>query len=288
MTKVQVNSQGKVYVAGGKALLAKNFGTKSITENGTYTASSDSLDGYSSVTVDVASSGGTKYGASIDNILGDVNANGVLQRPTEECNLVFTGVKDVADSGLQYCLYHQDTIKTITFPDLTEVSGNQAFMSGFYNCTNLTSVSFPELTTLPKTFTFYNAFGNCTALTSISFPKLREITSTDTSSYVFNSAFSGCTSLTSVSFPELTTINGGAVLSQAFRNCKSLTSVSFPKLITVPNNSAFGGSSSQYIFYGCTALQEIHFNSSAQSTIQRLTGYSAKWGASNATIYFDL
>lgn len=33
-----------------------NLGTKTITENGTYTASSDSLDGYSSVTVDVASS----------------------------------------------------------------------------------------------------------------------------------------------------------------------------------------------------------------------------------------
>lgn len=35
-----------------------NLGTKTITENGTYTASSDSLDGYSSVNVNVASSGG--------------------------------------------------------------------------------------------------------------------------------------------------------------------------------------------------------------------------------------
>lgn len=42
----------------GKLSPKPNLGTKTITENGTYTASSDNLDGYSSVTVDVASSGG--------------------------------------------------------------------------------------------------------------------------------------------------------------------------------------------------------------------------------------
>jgi hypothetical protein len=61
MTKIQVNSQGKAYISsGGKALLAQSGSatliTKSITQNGTYNASSDNADGYSSVTVNV---GGT-------------------------------------------------------------------------------------------------------------------------------------------------------------------------------------------------------------------------------------
>jgi len=62
MTKIQVNSQGKAYISsGGKALLSTGGGsatliTKTITQNGTYNASSDNADGYSSVTVNV---GGT-------------------------------------------------------------------------------------------------------------------------------------------------------------------------------------------------------------------------------------
>ena len=46
----------KIVQGGGSA----NLGTKSITENGTYNASSDSLDGYSQVTVNVPSQGSSK------------------------------------------------------------------------------------------------------------------------------------------------------------------------------------------------------------------------------------
>ena len=48
------------YASANVAVPGDTLGTKSITENGTYNASSDSLDGYSSVTVNV-SGGGTKY-----------------------------------------------------------------------------------------------------------------------------------------------------------------------------------------------------------------------------------
>lgn len=52
MTKIQVNSNGKAYMtSGNKVLIGKDFGTKTVTTNGTYTASSDNLDGYSSVIV---------------------------------------------------------------------------------------------------------------------------------------------------------------------------------------------------------------------------------------------
>lgn len=59
MTKIQVDSNGKVIMLGGKALVANEGGsatliTKNITQNGTYNASSDNADGYSSVTVNVA------------------------------------------------------------------------------------------------------------------------------------------------------------------------------------------------------------------------------------------
>lgn len=71
MTKVQANSQGKIYVANNKALLATSLGTKSITTNGTYAASSDNLDGYSSVTVSVG--GPAKKYKLFDKIKDDSN-----------------------------------------------------------------------------------------------------------------------------------------------------------------------------------------------------------------------
>lgn len=60
MTKILTNPQGKAYISsGGKALLSTGSGsatliTKTITQNGTYNASSDNADGYSSVTVNVS------------------------------------------------------------------------------------------------------------------------------------------------------------------------------------------------------------------------------------------
>ena len=68
MVNVLVNSLGKIYTdSTGKALSVSGGGsatliTKTITENGTYNASSDSADGYSSVTVNV--SGGTPSGTT--------------------------------------------------------------------------------------------------------------------------------------------------------------------------------------------------------------------------------
>lgn len=72
MTKVQVDSNGKVITLGGKALVAgegSTLITKNITQNGTYNASSDNADGYSSVSVNVA--GTTPTGTL------NITANGV-------------------------------------------------------------------------------------------------------------------------------------------------------------------------------------------------------------------
>jgi len=43
-----------------------------------------------------------------------------------------------------------------------------------------------------------------------------------------------------------------------------------------------------YAFYDCSTLSAIHFAAANQATIEALSGYSSKFGASSATIYFDL
>ena len=142
-------------------------------------------------------------------------------------------------------------------------------------CTHTFSLEhvFDECTSVDS-YGLYYAFYNCTGITgSISFP---ELTSID--NYGLYNAFYNCTGITgSVSFPKLTSI-GYSGLRNAFRGCTGITgSISFPELTSI------GSSGLNDAFQGCTGITELHFRSDMQSTIG-----SNKYGATNATVYFDL
>jgi hypothetical protein len=59
--------------------------------------------------------------------------------------------------------------------------------------------------------------------------------------------------------------------------------VSFPKLTSIGDTYAL-----YYPFLNCTKITEIHFRADMQATIEAQLSYSDKFGATNATIYFDL
>ena len=122
-------------------------------------------------------------------------------------------------------------------------------------------------------------FNFCTKLTgSISFPQLTSI-----GNYGLRSAFDGCSGLTgSISFPQLTSI-GMYGLDSAFYNCSGLTgSISFPQLTSI------GDYGLRSAFTGCDGITELHFRTDMQSIIESQFDYSDNFGATNATIYFDL
>ena len=64
----------------------------------------------------------------------------------------------------------------------------------------------------------------------------------------------------------------------AFSYCNSLTSIDLPNVTNVGNAA----------FYYCDLLMEIHFAVKNKEAIEALSDYSNKFGATNATIYFDL
>lgn len=211
-----------------------------------------------------------------------------------------TIIQNRYDDKFFYASFKSSGIEELEFPELSEmVTAGNSFGGGFGNsicasCTNLKRVSFPKLTTcLKNSQMFYEGFKDCTSLTDVNFPLLRN------SGEYFTSTFVGCTALTNVEFPEMTDVQTNGT----FCNCTSLVSVSFPKATFFKSASAFYRCSSlpsisfpnvtQFImdtstFYGCTALTEIHFRADMQATVEALSGYASKWGATNATIYFDL
>jgi hypothetical protein len=64
----------------------------------------------------------------------------------------------------------------------------------------------------------------------------------------------------------------------AFRSCSNLTSIDLPAATTIGNDA----------FSGCSNLTSVHFAVANKATIESLSGYSSKFGATNVTIYFDL
>ena len=293
MVKIQVNSQGKAYyTSGGKALVAPEGGTPVITSlSVTPTTSSQTItapsgtDGYSPVNVSAVTSsidaniqagnikkdvqilgvtgtyegsgGGSKYGATAGTFLGDVNANGVLQLPTEQSDLVFTGVKDVADFGLHY-RFMRTKVKSASFPSLTTISGISACQYMLSYCTSLTSVSFPSLTTISGSNACGNMLYYCTALTSVSFPALTRISGSQGCDYMLQN----CTALTDVYFPALTTTSFGSLTNQ-FSGMMSST--------------------------GKKVTHTLHFPSNLESKIQGLESYPTFGGTSGYVVFaFDL
>lgn len=251
-----------------------------------------------------------KFGLTFDNFLGNIDENGVLQRKTTfKGDIVFDGVVGLSVAACENMFLEWDDVSALVFPSLEYIRGESA-CSDIANSASFSSVSFPSLKTIEGTYVMRRAFYNCLSLNEVLFPKLEIISGTwacqsmllyTISSYskikkidfanlttitgtnCMENAFNCCGSLQDVLVPKLTTISGNYACTRMFHGCKALTTISFPSLITIE------GTKPMYeMFTYCTNLSEIHFRSDMQVTVEALSEYSNKFGATNATIYFDL
>lgn len=253
----------------------------------------------------------TKYGASIGNLLGNVDENGRYQIPTEPFTLDLSSVKSLPYQGLYYKFYRSSVsgaltiglegdlsgsdamnscfnwcagLTSVNLSSLTTVSGSSAMNRCFQSCTGLTNVDLSSLTTISGNYAMQNCFDSCTGLMSVDLSSLITISGDN----AMRSCFSLCNSLTNVNFSALTTVSGSSAMRNCFYNCTAMTTISFPALTSIVS-SAFGTSSVTYAFNNCTALAEIHFRADMQATIEAMSGYANKWGApETCTIFFDL
>ena len=231
-------------------------GILSIVENGSYDVTQ-----YATAEVNVPTGGGgatTKYGVSIDNLLGNVDENGVYQFPREQFVLNGSGIKDFGYRTMYYKFYYADSLISASFPDLETISQN-------YTC-NYT-------------------FANCGALTNTGLQNLKTISGQSACVHMYEY----CMALTSTGLDNLESITGTGACQQMFYSCSGLVRVDFPKLTVVSDTNAMGKNTVTGMFRNCTNLAEMHFRADAQTLIESLAGYSSKFGApSTCTIYFDL
>lgn len=201
----------------------------------------------------------TKFGCTIDNLLGDVDANGalVLPAPTTLPILNLSWVKTVNSRALSYRFYNIAKVSEFVADDLETISTN--------GCEYL--------------FALDGGMGP--VMTRVSMAKLNYI-NTNGLQYAFRNQ----QSITSVDMPLLATVRNNG-LTGTFYNCKGLTSFYFPSLTSI-QAYGFGYGYGDGPFEGCTNMTELHFRADMQATVEALAGYGEKFGATNATIYFDL
>lgn len=319
-TLIASNIKDGVSIGGvtGSYTASPTLTTKTITANGTYNASSDSADGYSSVTVNVSGGGGG--GLSADSILdGSVttvesyvtkvkyyalanctsltsvsfpNATicdiGVCRGATALTSASFPNITTIG----QYAFAGCTSLTNLTFTNATEV-GSYAFNG----CSAFQSISLSNITTIGN-----NAFENCTSLRSVTLPALKTIG---------DYAFSGCnnSNFTSFSMPEVTTIGQYAFQSvkltsvsapkvtsigqRAFTSQTSITTVDIPECLTLANHVFYGASSMTSLTapkltsIGNYALYNVRITSLTlrNTSVVTLGGTSNFRSGTNVTIY---
>lgn len=265
--------------------------------------------GSSQLATDIATipsgGGGTKYGCTVDNLLGNVDANGELQYPLADTsgNIVFTGVKSIKQNYILYRKFANNTNLShgVIFPDLenigVSVGESQYCCYEAFRNTGITSVSFPKLKAIYSTadIAFY-MFSGCYNLASIYLPELEEIHSGFQYFLTGSSVMGG--SLTSVTFDKLNIIfqGGTSASSSTFRGVfqyqPKLAHIYFPAITTSTFgsrvgqfNNMFNSSTGSEATGGCT----MHFPSNLATTIAGLSGYPTFGGDANyINLSFDL
>lgn len=224
-----------------------------------------------------------KFGLSIDDFVGTVDSNGVLG-PASNHEVVFNavGVTEIS-VGLRYKFFYYTAGIRFLCPDLKKISGSSAIYAVCENATvkevdlhNLEEINGPEA--CAKAFSGYSS-----SLTSTGLKKLKKISG----AYACQNMFYAKRGLLATGLESVESITGNYVCSSMFTDCVGLTKEYFPNLVSVDNN-AFGTASYNAIFGGCTNLVEIHFRADMQAQIEAMSAYGIKFGATNATIYFDL
>lgn len=246
-----------------------------------------------------------KIGVTVDTFIGDVNENGRYIRVSEPTFIDGDNITTVDDHAFHYRFAYCN-ITGGSFKNIVVDSGVSSFLGAFHGATISGPIVFGLQEITYDNYYYFNEICRSAIFTDggiIQFPNLRKINA----SRIFNSAFyyadnaSGFDSI----FPALEEIVAGASLFDKAFYGGSFNVITASKLKKIQGPSP----SYYYLFVGCDTriynfpaaeevtgnlwasydyCREIHFAQANKDKIESCSGYDKKWGATNATIYFDL
>ena len=290
---------------------------QSIIDKGVQVADTDPFSAYPAKIGQISGGGATtKYGVSLDNLLGNVNADGVYQLSDAPFTFDATSIKKIPFNSVDFFTYKFYKLPLVGTVDLSNYMHGNGFPAKIDYFTQAFSYTRVQKLITPRErdgvyrMHFYQSFQHCDALKEIVFsnPIISSITFafvetfqhcdfsnasinfdiiTSIGSQGFYGAFKYCKLPEEIRFTNLTEITDAYAFREAFLQTTGCKRYFFPSLTSVTSD-AFG-SGKRLTWYNATDVEEIHFRADMQATIEAVTGYSSKFGApSTCTIYFDL
>lgn len=251
-----------------------------------------------------------KFGVGVDAFLGDIDENGVYTNAVTISNkyydLDLSKIKELKNNF--YYKFAYSCFNNIHIPDCKS-SCNSSFAHAFKGC-KITGKVVIETSIVDSNYMFSNAFESVqfSETASIVFKNLETVK--PSKNVPFDSAFGASNIFTYHTlddiFPELTELGGEGF----YRLCDgtygdSVHTMRLSKLkrvikpyqyypplglgsavysIELPELQEISGGKKAFDGY----LKELHFAKKYQTEIEACEGYSTKFGATYATIYFDL
>lgn len=193
----------------------------------------------------------------------DAATYAVLKTDASNYWIDIDGVKHIVDASevetiSNTAFMKNESVYKVVFPSCKKIEHGSMTDGAFYGCKNLVEVSLHNVD-----FIGIGAFMKCTSLVKADISN---------ATYICGEVFWECKNLTDVSLA-----NVEHIYISAFYGCTALRAVYLPQCTYL-----------LVCFDYCTSLTEIHFAAANQATIEALDGYSYKFGATDATIYFDL
>lgn len=213
----------------------------------------------------------------------------IYQETFEQCTALTTVlIQNKATKINRYAFYKCTALTSVTLPSTVTEIGDYAFQQ----CSALPTISIPNVTSIG-----YQAFMDCTALTSIDLSSVEE---------VGYEAFYGCNNLVETvgtpgvfTIPDTLTTTRGDFLCLRNGQTANLTTVVVGTGLTTTTEWMFGRQTAlqsvtfngvmtsihNNTFINCTQQGlTIYFPNMTEAQVQALSGYSSKWGATNAII----
>ena len=216
----------------------KKLGTKTITTNGIYKATDDSLDGYSEENVETSgvdindyfNNDIQPYGTTVGGWHKLIKKLPIINFNGTNCNSMFQ-----AYPGTNLDLSSFDISNVIDISNM------------FYKCSSLTSLDLSGFNT-SKVTSMYNIFFDCSSLTSL------DLSNFDTSKITsLNACFQQCSSLENLNLSNFNILKVTS-MNNTFRDCKKIINLDL---------SSFGETnvnSMTFTFYGCTSLETLNLS----------------------------
>lgn len=240
----------------------------------------------------------TKFGVGIDSLLGSVNAEGEYILPTKPVDLDLTGIKSLPRCAFSnFASNERIILNNVIAPNLEYIApGAFDNFASFGTILGRAEFGIEEIDTEGA---FEYAFRGCEYVPgNIVFPKLKKVSHNSVFSSFLNSMYAAWDDI----FPTLEEISGNSPFGNFCSSRDKVQRLSAVKKIQggIRNkyNATFYGITkhtfylpnvtylSDYVFDSTTI--EIHFSAVNQALIEECIGYDTKFGATNATIYFDL